>query len=209
MPMTGCAAARPTRNAGRSGRIGKGRTLAGAVLVAVAALAAVLVAAAPAQAHTALKESSPAKDATVPPPSQIVLTFTDEVMVPQVVVTDASGARRQSGPAEVDGAEVTQRIGGTLEAGTYTVGWRVVAKDGHPVTGTYTFTVAGVPQTPEASGTPDQTAPTTPAPQVSATPAGAGNGEGPSGWLWVGLAALVVAVVAAGVGLLRRRAGGR
>lgn len=183
------------------------RGAAGVVVAVLCALAAVLVAAAPAQAHTTLKEASPAKDSTVPPPSQIVLTFNDEVMVPRVVVTDAGGATHQSGAAQVDGVKVIQAIEGTLEPGTYTVSWRVVAQDGHPITGTYEFTVEGTPQTPTASAEPAQTAPATP--EVSASPAASQSGGGSSGWLWVVLAALVIAAVAGGVSLVRRRASGR
>jgi copper resistance protein C len=196
-------------DAARRTLAGRTRALALAVLVA---LPAVLLTAGPAQAHTALKESSPAKGATVPSPSQIVLTFTDSVIVPQVVVTGASGAKHQSGPAKAKGDKVTQPIEGTLEPGTYTVGWRVVSADGHPVTGTYKFTVEGAPK---ASGTPGQAAVPAPVPQASTTDSGStssknvGSENAGSSWLWVGLAALVVALLVAGGSLIRRRRAGR
>ncbi|SEG89036.1 hypothetical protein SAMN04489712_1236 [Thermomonospora echinospora] len=177
------------------------------VLAVVAALSAVVLTAGPAQAHTSLKESSPAKGATVPSPSQIVLTFTERVIVPQVVVTDDSGARHQSGAPKAVDEKVTQPIEGTLEPGTYTVAWRVVSVDGHPVTGTYKFTVEGAPGTPAPSATPGQTAPAAPSPAVTSTPAASGSGG--SNWLWVGLVALVVVLLIAGAGLVRRRGAGR
>ncbi|REE94725.1 copper resistance CopC family protein [Thermomonospora umbrina] len=180
------------------------RRAAAMVAALLTALVVVGVAAPSAQAHTALKESSPAKDATVPSPSEIALTYTDEVMLPQVVLTDPRGQRRQGPKPTVTGTKVTLPIEGSLEPGTYTVAWRVVSADGHPVTGTYEFTVEGTASTPAPASSEQQAPPVT----ETATPTAANDG-GSGGWLWVGLGALAVAALAGGGALLlvRRRPG--
>ncbi|MBW8483046.1 copper resistance protein CopC [Actinomadura sp. PM05-2] len=150
--------------------------------------------AAPASAHTTLKSADPAAGAAVAPPAKITLTYADPVMLPQVVLLDAGGTRLSSaGAAHAVDNVVTVPITGTLPNGAYKVGWRVVATDGHPVTGTYPFTVTG------STGT---AAPAAAAPSPAAR---ADSGSGSAGWLWIGLGAAAVAAVAGGAAALRRR----
>jgi methionine-rich copper-binding protein CopC len=107
--------------------------------------AAVLVAAAPASAHSLLLESSPAAGAVVAaPPAQIALRFNNRIEKPLSSV-------RLLGP---DGAPVTLAavVGGApdrlvaavpaLGAGRYRVEWRVLSADGHLVSGAFSFAVA-------------------------------------------------------------------
>ncbi|CND45241.1 copper resistance protein CopC [Mycobacterium tuberculosis] len=156
--------------------------------------------AAPASAHTSLTSANPAKDATVPAPSEIVLTYADPVRLPRVVLMDAAKKQYQSGSAQAVDNKVTQPVNGTLPNGKYTVGWRVVSSDGHPVEGTYTFTVTG------SSATAAQPA----APTSSAAAAtSAEKSSGSSGWLWIGLIVLVIALAAGAVAWLRRSTGTR
>lgn len=172
------------------------RRLAGILLAAGTALA---LTAAPASAHTTLTSASPAKDATVTAPSEIVLTYADPVRLPRVVVADASGAQHQAGTPQAVDNKVTQPIRGALPNGEYTVGWRVVASDGHPVEGTYTFTVSGSPAAA-------QPAPSAPPPANTASTQDSG---GSPGWLWIGLIALVIAAAAGTITWFRRsRSGG-
>ncbi|MFB4305254.1 copper resistance protein CopC [Actinomadura sp. GTD37] len=170
------------------------RTAAG-ILAAGTVLA---LTAAPASAHAALTSASPEKDSTVAAPSEIVLTYSDPVRLPRVVVTDASGAEHQAGSPRAVDNKVTQAVGGALPNGEYTVGWRVVSSDGHPVGGTYTFTVKGSP-----SGSASQAPAPAPASSRAATTSGEDSG-GSSGWLWIGLIALVVAAAGGAVAWLRR-----
>ncbi|MFC6886719.1 MULTISPECIES: copper resistance CopC family protein [Actinomadura] len=158
---------------------------------AVLALAALPFLASPASAHTTLKSADPASGAQVAPPAQITLTYADPVMVPQVVLTDASGGRHESGPARAVDNKVTQQVNGTLPNGVYNVGWRVVATDGHPVTGSFKFTVKGS----SAASAPSSA----PAAAPSTAAASDEGSSGSSGWLWVGLVALVVVVAGGGV----------
>ncbi|MBE1532721.1 copper resistance CopC family protein [Actinomadura algeriensis] len=181
------------------------RRALGAALAAVLTLAAALTFAAPASAHTALTGSNPEADATVAPPSEIVLEFADPVTLPQVVVTDESDARHELGkPVAVDN-DVTQALKAPLPNGAYTVGWRAVSPDGHPISGTFEFTVEGAaPSAPSSPADPSAAAPA-PAPSTASSPASSSESEGTSAsWLWVGLGALVVALAVGGVAWLRR-----
>jgi methionine-rich copper-binding protein CopC len=156
---------------------------------AAAALLALVVCAGPASAHTTLRKASPGIGSTVRPPSQIVLTYADPVRFTQVLVSDAAGRRYQSGaPSAVDNT-VTQKVGSALPNGRYTVAWRVVAPDGHPVEGTYQFTVTG------------STTALPPAPGKAADQPGSSSGT--SVW-WIALIVLLVLGVGAGVVMLRR-----
>ncbi|MQY05675.1 copper resistance CopC family protein [Actinomadura macrotermitis] len=165
----------------------------GLAALALAGTAALALPPAPAQAHTTLRSSDPAAGATVAAPSAITLTFADPVMVPQVVLTDGDGGRHEAGAARAVDAKVTQAVNGTLPNGTYRVGWRVVSVDGHPVSGTFRFTVKD-----------STTAAAAPAPAPSTGPAAKASSGGAARWLWVGLAAGAVALVAGGAALARR-----
>jgi hypothetical protein len=175
-----------------------------AAAATAAALAGVLLTALPAEAHTTLTGAVPGKGSTVASPAQVVLTFTDPVRFPQVAVLDAGHGHHEAGRSRAVGNRVTQQIAGVLAPGTYTVGWRVVADDGHPVAGDYTFTVKG----PASTGpTPSTSAPTADPATRPATPPAAQPAErtSGSGWRWVGLAVLVAAAAAGGFALVRRR----
>jgi methionine-rich copper-binding protein CopC len=176
-----------------------------AAATAAAAVAGLLMAA-PADAHTTLTSAVPAKGAKVPSPAQIQLTFAEPVKFPGVVLLDAKGGHHESGKAHAAGAMVTEQVAGVLPAGVYTVGWRVVAEDGHPVTGDYKFTVVGgsSPSPAPVSVTAGSSAPAAAAP--SSTPAAQRTGNTSSAsWWWIGLGAVIIAGSAGGAELYRRR----
>lgn len=178
-----------------------------ALPAATAALLGVLATATPVQAHTMLTSSDPAQGATVTSPARIQLTFADPVRFTGVVVMDAHGGHHESGKAQAVDNHVTQQVGGVLSPGAYTVGWRVVSPDGHPVTGKYKFTVkagATAPASPApASSAPASSAPAQPAPSAAPT-AGTATKSSSAGWWWIGLAILVVALAGGGLALARR-----
>lgn len=131
-----------------------------------------------AAAHTALVGSDPANDARVSsPPGAVALTFSEDInpAFATVVVHSADGRNWVSGQARVDGPRLTADMGPErLPNGKYTVGYRVVSADGHPVSGSYSFTVVGAPDQP-SSATTSATA----APSTSATPAPSTASSGP------------------------------
>ncbi|MFC5747304.1 copper resistance CopC family protein [Actinomadura rugatobispora] len=180
--------------------------LAGALAAATLTLGA-----APASAHTALKSSDPKSGAEIAPPGEITLTYTETIRLPRVVLTGPGGSRHENGPAKAVGDTVTQPVNGTLPNGTYTVGWRVVSADGHPVTGTLKFTVKGSTaaegqgqgQAPAGNaGAPATPAASSPSPSNAAGQEESGGSS--SGWVWIGVGGLLVVLVVGGVAWARR-----
>ncbi|MFC7107122.1 copper resistance protein CopC [Nonomuraea rubra] len=105
-------------------------------ILASALLASGLVvfgSAAPALAHDTLKSSSPAKNAEVKSLDEVKLEFSAKVRMPFVIVRGDGDAQHQNGKPEVDGAVVTQAVKGPLPDGKYTIAYRVVSSDGHPI----------------------------------------------------------------------------
>ncbi|GAA1908229.1 hypothetical protein GCM10009737_06520 [Nocardioides lentus] len=124
-----------------------------------------------AAAHASLVSATPADGAVVDtPPSEVALTFSEEVRDPAFVSVSHDGQRvGADGRAEVDGATVSVPQTGT-EAGAYTVAYRVVSADGHPIEGEYTFEVRNAAPSPSRAAEPS-TAPGTAAdPGADATP---------------------------------------
>nr|WP_201470142.1 copper resistance CopC family protein [Microbacterium hydrocarbonoxydans] len=191
------------------------------IALAAALLTAFLVLVSPlsASAHDSLISSSPEAGSTVDTlPSELTLTFSAKLIdaegATEVVVTDASGASVTDGPATVDGALVTQPLAAEAEAGTYTVMWRVVSSDGHPISEQFSFTVTSStvvePTAPENTPTAEATQPAqtaAPAPTASdaadadAEPAAPEDSSASTAWIWIlaiaGIVILVVAVVIA------------
>lgn len=116
-------------------------------LVATAALAtASLLGMNPATAHDELVSTNPTDGATLTEaPASLELTYSGDIMdvdgANQVRVTNAAGESITDGDPEVDGTVVTQDLATAAADDTYTVTWRVVSSDGHPIQGTFTYTV--------------------------------------------------------------------
>ncbi|MEV0163471.1 copper resistance CopC family protein [Nonomuraea fuscirosea] len=152
----------------------------------IAALTAMLAAAllvfgtaAPALAHDALKSSSPAKGAKVTSLDEVTLEFSAKVRLPFVIVRGAGDAQHQSGKPEVDGAVVTQAVDGPLPDGKYTIAYRVVSSDGHPIEGEIPFRVEGSTPSPSPSASADATG-SAPAETGSAAPPAEQSASPPS-----------------------------
>ncbi|MGX6396544.1 copper resistance CopC family protein [Rothia kristinae] len=116
-----------------------------AALAALLALCLALFAGAPAaQAHDELLQADPADGATLEQaPDRITLTYSGDITAlgNEVRVTDSQGKTVSTGDVTVDGTHVIQRISPDAGDETYTVSWRVVSSDGHPIEGTSSFTV--------------------------------------------------------------------
>ncbi|WP_164515512.1 copper resistance CopC family protein [Microbacterium sp. 10M-3C3] len=173
------------------------------MLIAVGGLFA---AAPPAAAHDQIVSSSPEAGGTVSEvPEQISLTFSGEIFADFsaviVEVIAADGQNIATGDPTVDGTTVTQAVQ-PGQVGVFTVRWRVVSSDGHPISNEYQYTVEAV-AVPPSTPTPDVTEEPTPRPSptatATATPAGdVHNGPSGGGEIFPGLAVLGVVVVLGG-----------
>ncbi|MEV5827130.1 copper resistance CopC family protein [Spirillospora sp. NPDC052242] len=119
----------------RNPRTPRRRRTAAARIGLVTALAAALgvLTTGPALAHTRLVDSTPGRGASAAAVTEVRLVFGTDVTAPQVVVRGEDGTAFQDGRPEVSGGTVVQPLKGELPAGTYTVAYRVVGEDGHPV----------------------------------------------------------------------------
>ncbi|MER7490508.1 copper resistance CopC family protein [Streptomyces sp. NPDC126497] len=123
--------------------------LLGAVLVLL-----LLGGAAPASAHAALRGSDPEDGSVVEAaPRHLTLTFTESVglLDDSFRIYGPDNRRVHPGePQRADGASDTARtdLPGGLADGTYTVAWRVVSADSHPVSGAFTFSIGEPSPTP-------------------------------------------------------------
>jgi methionine-rich copper-binding protein CopC len=187
--------------------------------------AAVLGLAGPAAAHDAAESSSPAAGASVPaPPGQVSVTFNNNPLGIGAAfsIKDAAGTEWAEGPVDIVDNVASQKLKAGGPAGEYTVAWRVVSADSHPIEGTFAFTAASAGQaavqatSPAAAGSPTA-AGTAPAPGAGTAPAmgtaqpgttgepeQVGSGE-PFQWSIVIFAVVAVGLLATLAILARRR----
>jgi methionine-rich copper-binding protein CopC len=150
------------------------------VIVVVLTLLGTIGLAGTASAHATLIGSDPADGATLQAaPTTVTLTFDDslENFEPVVTVTGPDGNQYQSGAATIDGATLSSALTPLTAPGAYTIAYRVVSDDGHPVEGQVRFNlaVAAAPATSAAAPPAPSSALSpagSPSPSVSATTAG-------------------------------------
>jgi len=99
-----------------------------------------------AHAHPALETTDPVRDATVPSPKEIRLTFTEDLVAKfsGLTVKDQSGHPIETAGPSVDPNHKRQLvvpIPKPLPPGTYDVEWHAVSVDTHRVTGHFSFKV--------------------------------------------------------------------
>ncbi|OZD43762.1 hypothetical protein CH252_24815 [Rhodococcus sp. 06-1477-1B] len=121
------------------------RALVGAVVVA-AAMAAALGGATAASAHDSLVSSTPAEGESVSSLSEVTLDFSANLLGYDggniVIVVGPDGRHYESECVALAGPTLTLPV--ALGApGDYTVEWRAVSSDGHPVSGEIPFTYTG------------------------------------------------------------------
>ena len=113
-----------------------------------------------ASAHTVLVSSDPVANSTVTHlPEQVTLTFADSLLVlgshnlNQVQVVDPTGLAITSSDNVVRGAVLTNVLTPkALKPGVYHVNFRVVAQDGHVITGAFNFNLGKVAKPASALG---------------------------------------------------------
>ncbi|MEE2030710.1 copper resistance CopC family protein [Rhodococcus chondri] len=158
------------------------------LLIVVATLAAALMlASGPAAAHSVVLSSTPEDGEQIArSPERVEVTF-NEAMQEQfaaLTVVGPDGNLWSKGEPVVDGATVSVEVGDLGPTGDYTIAYRVTSADGHPVSGTRTFTL-----TQEGSGTPGKAASGN---AESSDQAGEDGGSGPAVWWFVAAGVVVV-----------------
>jgi methionine-rich copper-binding protein CopC len=156
----------------------------------MAAVALLTLAVDPVAAHARLVSATPAAGATLTSAPRAVRLEFDEPPYDigvGVVVSSPTGATVTRGRARVDGNAVVVSLASLTEAGTYTVAWRIVSTDGHPVSGEYTFTYG-----PESAG-------------AASAPAGSSTGGDNHGWVLLAVAVLAVVGLSVLLVMPRRR----
>ncbi|HZS20735.1 MAG TPA: copper resistance protein CopC [Pseudonocardiaceae bacterium] len=132
------------------------RALRACAVTLICAVLVLLVGTGSAAAHAALLATEPGQGAVVTTmPATVSLTFSEPVVVALagVQVFGPDGARVDDGHATHLGGAATvgvRVVSHQSPQGTYTVSWRVISADSHPVAGAFTFSI-GHPSPSRAS----------------------------------------------------------
>jgi copper resistance protein C len=153
-----------------------------------------------AEAHNILVGTSPAdRSMTAVVPAQVTLTFNEPAVAvgTSLIVTGPSG-QVQTGAAVLVDKTVTQHLRPASPAGLYTVAWRVTSTDGHPVSGTFSFTAMA--PSPKQQGSAATATTSTPAGTATATGAAVQTHPGGSSSIlwWVGVGGVVALLLLLG-----------
>lgn len=101
----------------------------------------------PAQAHSQLTDANPRPNTTITSsPGKVVLTFNEELIdlggrSNVISITNSKNQRVRTGETLIIDNRLEAPLGQRLGAGRYTVWWRAVSADGHPISGRYNFTI--------------------------------------------------------------------
>ncbi|WP_186304373.1 copper resistance CopC family protein [Kocuria palustris] len=207
---------------------GRARRRAGRAAAGLAA-AAIIAAPAPALAHDTMTGSVPEDGASeAQAPQEIELSFTAQPqdVGAQIQVTGPDGADVTADEPQIEGTSVIQELSDDADApGEYSVAWRVVSSDGHPIEGAFDYTVdgeAGASEQPSdgasaaepgagesASEGSSQEASEAQGSQQAPAEAGESDtvedqGSGTALWLMIGGGIVVLGAVAAAIVMMRR-----
>ncbi|MGW4482712.1 copper resistance CopC family protein [Amycolatopsis sp. NPDC004368] len=155
---------------------------------------ALLGTATPALAHNVLIGSDPTDGASLAAgPAKVTLTFDQYVQdgdVNQIAVTGPDGNQWAEGPVTVENNVISAPLRPLGPAGKYTVGYRILSADGHPVSGEIPFTL-----TTAGTGTPAKVD----AAKAAGAPASAATSSTSSStgipiWVWIAGAVVLLAI---------------
>ena len=164
MTQTAAASLRPSAAPARGPVLGsgprpRGRFRAAALLTLLATMLGLMLAGATgASAHAALLSTDPKQGSVVQTaPTQVTLRFSEQVTLEKdgMRVFDPGGKRVDTGSTGHSGSDdTTARVALVpgLADGTYTVAWRAISADTHPVSGAFTFSVGHASATTSVSG---------------------------------------------------------
>ncbi len=113
-------------------------------IVALAMSASIVFGAGQALGHAQLMHADPGANATVAAPKSIVLHFNEalEARLSSFKLTNTDGEAIAVTPAaSSDSKALAAAPSAPLAPGLYTISWTVAGSDGHPMKGTYSFTV--------------------------------------------------------------------
>ena len=115
------------------------------LVMALVAISLPLIAASPALAHTAVRETSIIDNAMLSAaPVSFTVTFSAATGLAHVTLTNAAGRNIALDYTPPRAMATTFTIPlPTLTPGAYTISWRTMAPDGHVMPGAIHFTVAG------------------------------------------------------------------
>ncbi len=199
------------------------KLIARAMVALFAAASMILLGSVSASAHAELEASNPIADSVIGAmPSQIELSFGETLMVVegsaeanQVTVSDAKGNRVDDKKTVVTDRMASVGVAPDAAEGVYTVAYRVVSEDGHPIEGSFKFEVSVAAQSGEAPvatpvpiGEEPEGAPTAviaPAPEPVLYDGAASGESSPSPLPWILSGATVVAAAAGAFIVFRRR----
>jgi len=149
-----------------------------------------------ASAHAVKVSSDPAENAVLSgPPVQVSATFNEPLQkrfsAMTIIGPEGKTDQWQSGVPVISGASISVGMKPDAPAGKYTVNYRVISEDGHPVDGSWPFTItgSGAPASagaPAVSQQPSGTPSSAPAPSANPT-----DGDMP---MWPFVVAVVVSV---------------
>ncbi|MFY0545752.1 copper resistance CopC family protein [Brevibacillus sp. H7] len=93
-------------------------------------------------AHTGLEKSTPQNQQVVTEVKEIVLEFETKVeKASTFTVKSEQGEVIEASNIQIDGKVMKGTITKQLQDGTYTVHWKIVGSDGHPIEGDFSFVV--------------------------------------------------------------------
>ncbi|MFK4167954.1 copper resistance protein CopC [Paenibacillus lautus] len=113
-------------------------------------------------AHSKLESSTPAADAKITESvKEVNLSFNENIdeNLSTLKVKNAQGEEVEVSEVKVSQNTMAGTLAAPLPSGSYTVEWKIVGGDGHPVDGTYAFEV-DAPEgeaAPETSADPEET----------------------------------------------------
>jgi copper resistance protein C len=205
----------------RAHHASRGVRVGGLALLVVASAALVALPAMPASAHNYLVASSPAEGEVVTEqPGVISLETNDELLDVEggavIQVQGPDGRYYGDGCTEVVGVSA-QTIAQLGTPGAYTVTWRVVSTDGHPISGAWSFDWQPAEGVTLGEGSPEPgvcgdvavstpgAATDEPTDEATEEPADASSDTAPLDALWIVGGVLLAAVAALGTWLVMRR----
>lgn len=156
--------------------------IAGALLCLAALLAVMVASASPASAHARLESSSPTDGATLTAvPPEIMLRFNEPIKDELNEVSVSSGSTDVTdGAMQVEGSSAFQPVKYSMEPGKYTVSYKVVSADGHPVSGSFSFTYDPPEGDTGAGADPSASDPSSSGSSSKSTSATSGSGSSSS-----------------------------